>query len=100
MDILRVGGIGGADWIHPDVPGNVVGRVVAAEDVVVEFFLPERLSCFSLERYGCFGSKSLYELEEIAGLLEPLSEEMNVIGHQTEGVNSEVVGRGVSTKDV
>src|SRR5438270_4070545 len=67
--------------IHPDVPGDVVRGIVAAKDVVVEFFLPERFPCLSRKRRGCFGFENLYKMEEIAGGVETLKQEMDVIRH-------------------
>jgi hypothetical protein len=81
----------GADRIHPDVPSNVVRRIIAAKDVVVEFFLPKRTSCFPFKWHGGFVFYRSHELKHIAGKIESLEEQMDVIRHEAISMDDEKV---------
>jgi hypothetical protein len=87
-----------ANRVHPDVPRDGVWGVVIAQNVIVEFLLPERFACIRLECHRGLSFDGAHELDQIAVGLETFGEEMDVIGHQAVGMDGECVCRGVGAE--
>lgn len=68
--------------------------------MIIEFFLPERLPGFSLERCRGLGFKSLYELAEITGGLKSLQEEVDMVWHEAISVHREGMSGGLPLDDI
>ena len=89
-----------ANRVHPDVPGDSVGRIVVPENVIVEFLLPESFAGLSLESDGRVPFHDAHELKRVALRLETLRKQVYVIGHQTVRVHRKKVSRSGGTKDI
>src|SRR5712692_7502080 len=80
-------------WIHPDVPGDALLCIGAAQNVVIEFGLPQTASHSSLVFIGRRLLEAAHKSEEVRFLGQTLYKKMEMIGHQTVGVNSETRSR-------
>ena len=95
---FQLGAYAGTDRIRPDVPSDRVRRIILPQEVIVEFFLPQRMPHFLLERRGRFGFESLYKFKQVAGCVDPLEEKMEMVGHEAVGMNGEGMDRGIPTE--
>jgi hypothetical protein len=78
-----------ADWIHPDVGGNVMDGGGSAQDVVVEFALPELVAGAVMKLVFGFLFEGIDEEEKVGVVRRSGDEDMEVIGHRAIGVDGE-----------
>jgi hypothetical protein len=92
--VLRCGAEPVADGIRPDVPGDVFGIVCLSQNVVVVARLPQgEASLFSMCK-----SRLLFEFGDktgqVTGVALAFYQNVQVVRHQTIGVEREVMTRG------
>jgi hypothetical protein len=92
--LFRVAAQSFSDGIHPDVPGYAFHGVGFAENVVVETLLPQWVTVLRtiVERRVLF--EAAYNIEELARVSEPLTEKVQMIGHEAIGMNGKSVAVG------
>jgi hypothetical protein len=83
-----------ADRILPDVGGDLFDGDIGAEDVIVVAHFPERGLMDFVEVEGRALFESADEFEETAGVCEGGDQEVDVVGHETVGVELEIVSGG------
>jgi hypothetical protein len=89
-----------SNWVHPDVSGDCVGRIVIAQNVVMVFFLPESFAGLSLESSRRVPFQDAHELKHIALRLEAFRKQVNMIGHEAIRVHGKQVSRSGRAEDV
>lgn len=88
-----------ADGIHPDVSSNGIGRFARAQNVIVEFFLPEKAIRIFPERQGACVFHVFDEGEQIRSGFQAGDKAVQVIGHDAVGMDPEAMLEGMFLYD-
>lgn len=85
--VAKVHADSGAGRVHPNVPGNSIGRFLRAENMIVKESLPNRRMSLPLDMKSAGLLNRFHELRKVAERLKALHQEMDVVRHKAVGVN-------------
>jgi hypothetical protein len=96
--ILRRSAKTGSHRIEPNIPSDSIEIVSRPQDMIIKESLPKALLRVLGVNKTRFLLQDFYELHEIAGRLETLQQQVNVIGHYAVGMNGKRELRGFGAK--
>jgi len=68
-----------ADWVHPDVPRDILGCAGFAQNVIEVLELPESAVCLGIEIMGRLLLEHVDEFQKIAAVLSSFGEYVHVV---------------------
>jgi len=79
-----------AYWIPPNVAGNILENLLRPQNVIVVAHLPKALAVSFFEFIRCALFEGVDERNQVGGVRESLTKEMNVVRHDAIGVKREI----------
>ena len=80
------------DRVEPDIPGDRLDFLGAAQDMLEIGVLPQLLAFVPPKSSAGFDFEGFHQPQEITGFVEPLEQKMAVVGHDAVCGHREVSG--------